>query len=173
MRSFPVSLSRRLGVLLTVALTPMVYGQQAQVAKQAQPKPPAVKPVADETTPPGSVHRMEIYQGPNRSVHYIPSGDVPTSDRLAAYELERTENEMIYAHDLQRLKQQYVNSERMMEPQRLYVQEQLYGASISYGRSFAGFGGFGGFGGGTTPTSSAATAIRISAAVSAAPTRCR
>jgi hypothetical protein len=149
MRPSPVILGRGLGIFLGLAVAASAHGQPITVAKEAQPKAPAAKGAAVETAP-ASVHKVEVYQGPNRIVHYVPSGDLSTSDRLAAYEMERAENDLAYAHNLQRLKQQYVNSERVLEPQRRYVQEQLYGTSISYGSSFAnaiGGGGYGGFGG--------------------------
>jgi hypothetical protein len=86
---------------------------------------------------------MVILQGPNRSVHYLTSGNISTRDRLAAFNLERAENGLTYVDDLQRLKQQYVNSERILEPQRRYVQEQLYGTQISYGGSSMSYGNYG------------------------------
>jgi hypothetical protein len=147
MRRFPVILGRGLGILLGIALTVSAHGQAITVAQEAQPKAPPAKGAAVEQSAPASVYQMEVYQGPNRIVHYVASGDLSTSDRLAAYEMERAENDLAYVHNLQRLKQQYVNSERVLEPQRRYVQEQLYGTSISYGRSFTGYGGGGGYGG--------------------------
>src|SRR5579871_4127263 len=148
MRPSPVILGRGLGIVLGLAVAASAHGQPITVAKEAQPKAPAAKGAAVETAP-ASVYKLEVYQGPNRIVHYVPSGDLSTSDRLAAYEMERAENDLAYAHNLQRLKQQYVNSERVLEPQRRYVQELLYGSSISYGSSFSnsiGAGGNGGFG---------------------------
>jgi hypothetical protein len=123
----------------------MAHGQQITVArKRAEQAPP---PRAAEPAP-ASVHRMVILQGPNRSVHYITSANLSSGDRLAAYDLERAENALTYHGDLQSLKQQYVNSERILEPQRLYVQEQLYGTQIRYGGSSVGYyGGGGGYGG--------------------------
>jgi len=130
MRSFPVHLSRGLGVLLGVVTATMAY---------AQPKTPPAR----KTEPPASVHKMVIFEGPNRSVHYIAAGNLSTSDRLTAYELQRAENDLTYMSDLQSLKQQYVNSERILEPQRRYVQEQLYGTQIRYGSSSYGYGTYG------------------------------
>jgi hypothetical protein len=89
---------------------------------------------------------MEIYEGPNRTVHYFAGAP---GDGAALWDLERAENELQYAQDLQTLKRQYVNSERILEPQRRYVQEQLYGTSISFGTLglTAGYGyGWGGNG---------------------------
>jgi hypothetical protein len=139
---FPVPLSRGLGALLAVIVgTTMAHGQQITVVRAAPEK----------ASPPAAVHKIVVFEGPNRSVHYVASGNVSAADRLAAYDLERAENALTYARDLQRLKQQYVNSERILEPQRRYVQEQLYGTQISYAGSSAGYGGYGGYGGGYYP----------------------
>jgi hypothetical protein len=135
MRFLPVSLSLGLGALLAVAAT-TAQGQPAQ------PKaPPPV--VAEKTPPPASVHKMVIFEGAHRRVSYIPSGNLSTADTLATYDLERAENELAYVHDLQQLKHQYVHSESIMEPQRRYVQEQLYGTQISYAGSSGYWGGYG------------------------------
>src|SRR5690349_7352511 len=140
MRLLPVHLGRGLGVVLGAVLTATAHGQTITIARAAQPKapPPTVAPAPF----PASVHKLVVFEGPNRSVHYITAGNVSTADRLAAYELERAENALTYYHDLQRLKQQYVNSERILEPQRRYVREQLYGTQIRYGGSSVGYGGY-------------------------------
>ena len=145
MRSCPVHLSRGLGVVFGVILATMAHGQQIIVAPKRAEQAPPPRPAEPA---PASVHRMVILQGPNRSVHYITSANLSSGDRLAAYDLERAENALTYHSDLQSLKQQYVNSERILEPQRLYVQEQLYGTRISYGGSSVGYyGGGGSYGG--------------------------
>jgi hypothetical protein len=118
-------------LLLGATLTTAASGQDDK-------PPPAPK---KDTTPPRA-YRMEIYEGPNRTVHYF--GGAP-ADRSRLSDLEHTENELQYARDLEALKRQYVNSERILEPQRRYVQEQLYGTSISFG-TFNYLGGFGGGG---------------------------
>lgn len=143
MNSFPVPLSRALGILLGVVATTMAHGQQAPPARAPERAP---LPRAAET-PRSSVHRMVIQEGPNRRVHYIGVGNLSTNDRLAAYDLERAENSLTYLHDLQRLKQQYVNSERILEPQRRLVQQQLYGLRIRSGSSSMGYVNYGGYGG--------------------------
>lgn len=142
MRLFPVLLGRGLGIALGVIVTTMAHGQQSNVAP-ARP---------EKTPPPAGVHRMVIQQGPNRSVHYIVSGNASNDDRVAAYNLERSENDLSYLRDLQALKQQYVNSERTLEPQRRIVQQQLYGMrtqSGNYGATYyspgSGFGYVGGY----------------------------
>jgi hypothetical protein len=82
---------------------------------------------------------MEIYNGPTREVRYYAASP---GERSTLSDLERAENELGYVKNLEALKRQYVNSERILEPQRRYVQEQLYGTSISFGwyNSLAGYG---------------------------------
>jgi hypothetical protein len=143
MRFSPVSLSLGLGALLAVVAT-TAHGQQIVVAQAAQEKAPP--PKSAEKAPPASVHKMTIFEGAHRRVNYITSGNLSTADQLTAYDLERAENELAYVRDLQRLKQQYAHSERIMEPQRRYVQEQLYGTQISYAGSSGYYGGYGGRG---------------------------
>jgi hypothetical protein len=85
---------------------------------------------------------MEIYEGPQRTVAYFSNSP---GDQALLNDLARSENEMAYLNGLQALKRQYVESERLFEPMRRYVQEQLYGTSISFGRYDAGYsaGGYG------------------------------
>jgi hypothetical protein len=122
------TLGRCAALLVGVALAAAAQGQPPEKA----PPPPKA--------PPAGVHRMEIIEGPNRTVHYF--GGNTAADRRAAMELELAENDLEYARNLQALKRQYVNSERILEPQRRYVQEQLYGVQISYGtyNALAGYG---------------------------------
>jgi hypothetical protein len=126
MYTHPVSLSRGLAILLGALTLTLAFGRQCAAADP----------------PPGSVHRMVIQEGPNRSVHYIASGNLSINDRQAASDLERTENELIYLKDLQQLKHQYVKSEMSLEPYRRYVQGYLYGRHIhssSYGATYANY----------------------------------
>jgi hypothetical protein len=74
---------------------------------------------------------MEIFEGPNRTVRYFSNGSPGEQSMLN--DLERSENQMAYLKDLQGLLRQYVRSERTIEPMRRYIQEQLYGTSISTG----------------------------------------
>lgn len=147
MRPFPVPPGSGLGMLLGLVVAATAHGQSITVAYVAQPR---AAPAATEAAPyPASAHRLIVFEGPNRSVHYITAGNVSTADRLAAYELERAENALTYYRGLQRLKQQYINSERILEPQRRYVQEQLYGTQIAINGSSVGYtgGSSGGWGG--------------------------
>jgi hypothetical protein len=113
MRSVVVSTARVLGVVLGVALA---------ASCPAQEKPP--------------FHRMEIYNGPNRTVAYFGL-DLSPGERAALRDLERTENDAAYADSLLALRRQYVNSELLLEPRRQTVQQVLYGRSIQ--RSLGAF----------------------------------
>jgi hypothetical protein len=117
MYTLPASLRRDLGALLGLLALTLAHGRQAAAADP----------------PPGSVHRMVIQEGPNRSVHYITSGNLSTSDRLAAYDLERTENDLTYLRNLQQLKHLYVRNELSLAPWRHYLQRQLYGRQVYSG----------------------------------------
>jgi hypothetical protein len=132
MQSVSVFPGHRLGLFLGVLVSTILLSQSFAVAQ-----PPKDKK-AD-----GAVHRIVILQGPNRSVHYVTSGNLSAGDRVAAYDLERAENDLTYANDLHQLKQQYVQSERVLEPQRRFVQEQLYGTQISYSGFSMGYGNYG------------------------------
>jgi hypothetical protein len=136
MCSFPLPLCHGLAILLCLAVTTMAPGQQMVASSSRQEKAP---PPRAAESPPASVHRMVILEGPNRRVQYITTGNLSTSDRLAAYNLELAENELAYVHDLQQLKQQYVSSERTLEPQRRIVQQQLYGRQVSSSSSSSSY----------------------------------
>src|SRR5690242_14050256 len=80
---------------------------------------PAVKPaVADE----GGVHRMVIYNGAARTVHYLSEGLSP-GDQAALHNLETAENQVGLADQLLGLRQQYVADERVLQTQRRHMQE--------------------------------------------------
>ena len=138
-----VYLSRGLSIVLGLVVATMAHGQQIVVSTAHQEKAPT--PRADDATS-GSVHRMVIQEGPNLRVRYFADGNLSTSDRRATYDLERAENELSYLRDLQRLKNQYVQSERAMEPQRRIVQQQLYGQRTHYGSSNTNYVNYGGSG---------------------------
>ncbi|HKB37071.1 MAG TPA: hypothetical protein VKD72_11495 [Gemmataceae bacterium] len=139
-----------------------------------------VKP-ANAAEEPG-VHKMEIYNGPLRTVSYIYSGLSP-SEAQAIRELERAENEMTLADEMLKLRMQYVSGERVFDAQRRFSQQQLYGYSSSGSESSAftvgrrigpfgalyshfapfwggwgwGMGGYGGYGGSAVAAASAST----------------
>jgi hypothetical protein len=95
--------------------------------------------------PPAGVGRIEVYNGPWRTVHYVPGSDASPGERSALNDLARTENEEAYAGDLLALKREYVESERQLEPYRRFLQQQLYGYSTSstYSAFVGGGGSFG------------------------------
>jgi hypothetical protein len=90
-------------------------------AVQAQEKP------AVQTTEP-SFHRMEIYNGPLRSVYYSAAG-ASTGERLALREVQRSENEAALADQLLAMRRQSVNDESILQNRRRNVQQLFYGYS--------------------------------------------
>jgi hypothetical protein len=119
----------------------VALGLVTTTAGRAQEKlPPPARPAARETVAPG-VHRMVIRNGAVQSVHYIAGRDVSPGDAATLRDLEGAENEAMYARDLQRLKMQYVASERLLEPERRFIQMALYGQSINVGAN-NGFSGY-------------------------------
>src|SRR4051812_10024596 len=68
-------------------------------------------------------HRMEIWNGPIRTVHYFPSGNSP-GEALSLRELARAENEADNLDDLQALRRQYLAGERILEARRQRTQSQ-------------------------------------------------
>jgi hypothetical protein len=79
-----------------------------------------------------ALHKMEIFNGSVRTVHYFLDRDAP-AERAALSELERAENETALAGELAALRRQYVNDERFLEARRTNVQQLLYGYSTQYG----------------------------------------
>src|SRR5262245_59922741 len=107
-------------------------------------------------------HRMEIYNGPVRTVHYFSAG-ASTAEQANLRELERSENEAALADQLLDLRRQYVSNESFLENRRRNVQQLYYGyySSDNYGYfgyyspyTYYGYGWYGspywpGLGGGT------------------------
>lgn len=151
MRSLPVPLSHGLSLVLGLVVTALAHGQQTTAPAARQEKIPPPQAASSE----GSVHRMVIQEGSNSRVSYIVSGNLSAEERAAVFNLERAENDLAYVRSLQRLKTQYVQSERTLEPKRRIVQEQLYGrrlyssssstAYVNYGGGY-GYGYYGPFG---------------------------
>jgi hypothetical protein len=135
------------GVFATLSgAAAVALGLLTTTAGRAQEKlPQPAKPAARETAAPG-VHRMVIRNGATQTVHYIAGRDVSPGDAATLRDLEGAENEAMYAHDLQRLKMQYVASERQLEPERRFVQMALYGQSINVSDAGGYAGGLGGYG---------------------------
>jgi hypothetical protein len=95
---------------------------------------------------------MVIYNGPVRTIHYISDGVSP-SESSSLRDLERAENDVALADQLQALKLQYIRDERGLQSRRRDVQQLLYGyssqesASAAAGWGYpAGYGWGGGYG---------------------------
>jgi hypothetical protein len=157
MKTMAMKLLRGAAVLMGAAVATASFAQAparpagapAEPVKPAVLVPPREEPPRPRVADGERVYRMEIYEGPNRTVRYFGLGASP-GERAALNDLERAENEMDYVNKLQDLRRLYVNNERTLQPQRLYVQEQLYGTQISYSRTSldAGYGYGYGYGGG-------------------------
>jgi hypothetical protein len=106
-----------------------------------------VTPSPDVAKQPAGVGRIEIYEGPRRTVQYVAPNLSP-GEQAALNDLARAENETAYANELLALKRLYVDSERTLEPYRRFIQQQLYGFSTDSTSSGFVSSGFGGFGGG-------------------------
>jgi hypothetical protein len=98
-----------------------------------------------QSSDPG-VHRLVIYNGARRSVHYVTSGDSLANDQAALRDLERVENEAALAGQLAALRREYVDDERLLEKRRTNVQLQFYGNSSDTGYGYPGYYGAGYFG---------------------------
>jgi hypothetical protein len=76
------------------------------------------------------VHQMVVVSGPTRNVHYFARSGSP-SEEAALRKLEQAENELALQESLQGLRQQYVNTESLMESRRRVVQQRMYGLNIT------------------------------------------
>jgi len=104
----------------------------------------------------GSVTKMEIFNGPSRTVRYFGTNLSP-AEASTVRELETLENESTYARDLQTVKREYVRSEQVLEPSRRVYQQVIYNPDNllwptyaawpgAYGYGGYGYGGYGGYG---------------------------
>ena len=114
-----------LGLLLGLLALPAARGQDVK---------PAVLPN-------GGVHRMEIFNGPTRTVHYFPSMKSSPGERQSWRDLERAENEQGYVDDLQALRRENVSGERQLEAARQAIQPLLYSWSFDRGYAAGYLGG--------------------------------
>ncbi len=73
---------------------------------------------------------MEIFNGTQQTARYYPT-DLSPGDTSSPRELERAENESSYVRNLRALKAKYVSDERLFEPERLAIQQKLYGMSMT------------------------------------------
>jgi hypothetical protein len=142
-----------LGLLLATSTGWAQQGVKPIPPAEGAPKP-GVRRAADE---PGGVHRMVIYNGPVRTVHYVYD-NVSPSEESSMRDLERAENEVALADQLLALKLQYVRDERQLQSRRTEVQRLLYGYSSEttaglsgatggypFGLGYGGYGVTGGF----------------------------
>ncbi len=104
---------------------------------------------AVQTPPGGAVHRMEIYNGPARMVHYFTNSASP-GEHASLAALERAENEAAYVRDLLGLRHRYVRDDGALDARRLVVQQRLYGLSVN-GASFGYQNGTSGYPAGAYP----------------------
>jgi hypothetical protein len=176
MRNEILSLTRISGVFVASLIA------AAATAQAPRPAPTLSYPIKSQAMvspeaarPPVGVGQIEIYEGPRRTVEYVALNLSP-GERGALRDLARSENESAYADNVLALKRQYVDSERVLEPYRRSIQQQLYGFSTEstysgnvvsgfgggYGHSYPyafanpysnGFGGGGYFGGASTTVS--------------------
>jgi hypothetical protein len=116
-----------------------------------------VKPAKGDLDRGPDVYRMEVYNGPMRTVHYVTPSYMSPSESASLRELERAENELALVDQMFNLRSQYALNEQALEAKRRTMQELLYGynrdESSSYnigasGPAFTGYGGFGGIVGG-------------------------
>jgi hypothetical protein len=131
-------LRRGAAVVAALALT-------VALALPARAQP--VKPAAEEGK---DFHRLEIWNGAARTVHYFARGISP-GEESSLRDLERAENEVAVADQVQTLRRLYLRNERLLEQRRGQVNPLLYGYSSDYaagllaGTVTTGFGGFGGY----------------------------
>lgn len=84
-------------------------------------------------------HRLEIYNGPYRTVHYFADGaSAAEQDKLR--ERERTENEAALTDQVHALLRQYVADESLLERRRRDVQWLYYGHSNVTTSTFSPYG---------------------------------
>ncbi len=107
-----------------------------------------VKPASDQNS---GLKRMEIWNGPTRTVHYFGQGYSP-GEESALRDLARAENDLAVADDVQLLRRLYLRNERILEQRRGQVNPLLYGYSSEYNAGlFPGMitqgNGYGGFAG--------------------------
>jgi hypothetical protein len=97
-----------------------------------------------------AVHRIEIWNGPVRTVRYVYQ-DLSPSEEAVLKELERAENEANLADQMTQVRQAYVTTELVMEPRRRQVQYLLYGYNSDTTAGLLTAGGIGGYGFGAIP----------------------
>jgi len=126
-------LALSLGVLATPALAQAPRPVASSSAADIQPATISNRGVAEaakyDSTEPG-VHQMVILNGPTRTVRYFAPNASP-GEQAALKKLEQSENELALNESLQGLRQQYVNTESLIEARRRDMQSRLYGVSMN------------------------------------------
>jgi hypothetical protein len=131
-------------LLRTTAAAALALAALAMPARAQQ-----AKPAADNEP---RVHRMEIWNGPVRTVQYFSQGYSP-GEEAALRDLARAEDNLAIEDQVLGLRRQYLKNERVLEQRRGQVNPLLYGYSSEYAaglfpgvvnRDF-GFGAFAGF----------------------------
>src|SRR6516164_5493453 len=91
-------------------------GQSPLPVSDLPPQPVKSQAVVapEAARPPAGVGRIEVYNGPWRTVHYVAPSDMSPGERSALNDLSRAENEEAYAGELLALKREYVESERRL-----------------------------------------------------------
>jgi hypothetical protein len=163
----------RLLLLAGLAVGLLVAGPAHAQVKKAEPPPAGPE-----------VHRMDIYNGPLRTVSYYNIG-LSQGDAAMLRDLERAENEVAFTDHLLALRTQYAVDEQALQVHRFNLQMLLYGYNADLSSSaFAasgggpgngylgpwgggwGYGGYGGYGGwGGYASASASTDITHTLAV--------
>jgi len=118
------------GAALLALLLPGPSQAQTQVGRQRR----------------GSVTKIEIFNGPTRTVRYF-SNNLTPAESATVRELETLENESSYARDLQTVKREYVRSEQVLEPNRRLVKQLLYNPDNLVWPTYAAWPGAYGWGG--------------------------
>lgn len=78
-----------------------------------------------------STHRIEIYNGPFRTVHFFVGG-LSRAERGSLRDVERAENELALTDRLLALRQQYVTDEQKLQAARFRMQERLASVTSGY-----------------------------------------
>jgi len=152
MNAVLVNMGRGTAIVLGLALASAAFGQAPrpapvatkQVVLEPAPAPVVVEPAPKPAQAPitAGAHRMEIVSGQGISVRYFGKGLAPT-EMAALRDLERAENDALYADSMAMLRQLYVTNEMQMENKRHSIQLALYGTSIvtTEGSGMSGYTG--------------------------------
>src|SRR5262249_8004034 len=84
-------------------------------------------------------HRMEIYNGSYRTVHYFSDG-ASAAEQAKQRDAERSENEAALAGLLRALRRQYLTDESLLQARRREVQLLYYGHTNVIGGGINGGG---------------------------------